>query len=116
MAKSVRAVEVLPGEFESVAQLFSVLADSTRLMILYQLKQRPAYVSELCKRTGLKQPNLSKHLAMLYQAGLVKKERNGNHIRYSIGDALVFDLCDLVCRKLHRTAQTQAELLRRVSA
>ena len=99
-----KAVEILPEEFESVARLFWVLADPTRLMILHTLKQGPGYVYELCERTGLKQANVSKQLAMMYDAGLVKRERNGNQIRYSVGDAMVFELCDLVCAKLHRAA------------
>ncbi|MGA2442252.1 MAG: metalloregulator ArsR/SmtB family transcription factor [Tepidisphaeraceae bacterium] len=108
--------ESLPDEFESVARLFSVLADPTRLTILHTLKQEPGYVYELCRRTGLKQANVSKHLSMMYDAGLVKRQRNGNQIRYSVGDAIVFELCDLVCRKLHRAAESQARLLRRVGA
>ncbi|MGD0541062.1 MAG: metalloregulator ArsR/SmtB family transcription factor [Tepidisphaeraceae bacterium] len=111
-----KSTEMSPVEFESVARLFSVLADPTRLMILHSLKQQPAYVYELCDRTGLKQANVSKHLAMLYAAGLLKRQRNGNQIRYAIGDAMVFDLCNLVCRKLHCAAESQARLLRKVGA
>ncbi len=107
---------ILPAEFESVARLFSVLADPTRLTLLHTLKQQPRYVHELCRRTGLKQANVSRQLAMMYDAGLVKRQRNGNQIRYSIGDSMVFDLCDLVCRKLHRAAESQARLLKKVGA
>lgn len=108
--------ELAPDEFESVARLFTVLADPTRLMLLHTLKRRPAYVHELCRRTGLKQANVSKHLSMMYDAGLVSRQRNGNQIRYAVGDAVVFELCNLVCRKLHRAAESQARLLRRVGA
>ena len=106
--------EILPDDFESVAGLFSVLADPTRLMILHTLKQESGYVHEICRRTGLKQANVSKHLTMMYDAGLVKRDRNGNQIQYSIGDEMVFDLCNLVCRKLHRAAESQAQVLRKV--
>jgi DNA-binding transcriptional ArsR family regulator len=108
--------EISPVEFEAVGRLFAVLADPTRLMILHTLKQQPGYVHELCQRTGLKQANVSKHLAMMYDAGLVSRQRDGNQIRYSIGDEMVFDMCDLVCQKLHRAAESQARLLRRVGA
>jgi DNA-binding transcriptional ArsR family regulator len=111
-----RPTDILPDDFESVARLFSVLADPTRLMLLHTLKQRPGYVNELCRRTGLKQANISKHLTLMYDAGLVKRERNGNQIRYSIGDAMVFDLCNLVCKKLHRTVESQARLLKLVAS
>jgi DNA-binding transcriptional ArsR family regulator len=114
MAKKIS--DISPEEFESVARLFSVLADPTRLLMLHTLKIEPAYVSELCDRTGLRQANVSKHLSLMYDAGLVKRERHGNQIRYSIGDAMVFDLCNLVCEKLQRAAESQAKLLRRVGA
>jgi len=100
--------------FESVANLFSVLADPTRLSILHLLKQGPAYVLEIVERLRLKQSNVSKHLSLMYDAGLLERERNGNQIRYSIGDALVFDLCNLVCKKLHREALSQERVLRKV--
>jgi DNA-binding transcriptional ArsR family regulator len=109
-----RSNKISPGEFELVARLFSVLADPTRLMILHTLKQEEAYVHELCQRTGLKQANVSKQLSVMYDAGLVKRQRNGNQIRYSIADKMVFDLCNLVCDKLHRTAQSQAQISRKV--
>jgi DNA-binding transcriptional ArsR family regulator len=101
-------------DFEAISKLFTVLADPTRLMILHLLKRGPAVVSEIVDRTGLKQPNVSKHLALMYDAGLVDRQREGNQIRYSIGDALVFDLCELVCHKLHREAETQAQVMRKV--
>ena len=114
MAKKIS--DISPAEFESVARLFSVLADPTRLVMLHTLRKQPAYVSELCQRTGLKQANVSKHLSVMYDAGLVRRQRNGNQIRYSIGDAMVFDLCNLVCEKLHRAAELQASVMRKVSA
>ena len=102
-------------EFEAVSGLFTALADPGRLAILYLLKDGPAVVSEIALKTGLKQSNASKQLSVLYDAGLLARERVGNQIRYSIGDAVVFDLCTLVCRKLHREAETQAQVLRKVA-
>ena len=103
-----------PETFESVADLFAVLSDPTRLNILHLLKEKPAYVLEIVDRLGLKQSNVSKHLSLMYDAGLVSRERNGNQIRYSIGDAFVFDLCNVVCQKLHREALSKERIFRRV--
>ena len=108
------ATTTIPETFESVANLFSVLADPTRLNILHLLKQEPAYVSEIVERLGLKQSNVSKHLSLMYDTDLVGRERHGNQIRYSISDPLVFDLCNLVCRKLHREARSQERIFRRI--
>jgi len=101
--------------FEAVADLFAVLADSSRLTILYLLKQGPAFVSQVVQKTGLKQSNVSKHLSVLYDAGLLGRERSGNQIRYFVADPLVFELCTLVCQKLHRDAASQAQVLRKVA-
>jgi DNA-binding transcriptional ArsR family regulator len=113
MAK--KAFKMGAEHFEAVARLFDVLADPTRLSILYLLKQRPCYVQEIVDSTGLKQSNVSKHLAVLYDAGLVARERNGNQIRCSIRDSVIFDLCDLVCDKLRREAESHAQMMRRVA-
>ena len=101
--------------FESVANLFAVLADPTRLSVLHLLEQKPAYVLQIVQELGLKQSNVSKHLSLMYDAGLVKRERNGNQILYSIGDELAFKLCTLVCQKLHRDARTQERRFRKAA-
>ena len=109
------ATPIRPEQFESVSDLFSALADPNRLAILYLLKEGPAFVSEIIETTGMKQSNVSKHLSVLYDAELLSRERVGNQIRYSIGDPMVFDLCTLVCRKLHREAESQAQVMRKVA-
>ncbi len=106
---------LIPQDFQAIADLFTVLADPTRLVILHLLKRKSAIVSEIVEITGLKQPNVSKHLAMLHDAGLVSRQRTGNQIRYGIGDPLVFELCALVCDKLRRQTESQAKSLSRLT-
>jgi DNA-binding transcriptional ArsR family regulator len=84
------------------------------LSILHLLEQHPAYVSEIVAELGLKQSNVSNHLSTLYDAGLVKRARQGNQIQYSIGDDLVFKLCNLVCQKLHREALSKERVFWKV--
>ncbi len=97
-------------QFDAIARLFQTLGDTTRLQILHILKESPAYVLELVDKTGLKQSNVSKQLGILHEAGLVARERHGNQIRYSIADPRIFDLCRLVCRKIHQEAKATATL------
>jgi DNA-binding transcriptional ArsR family regulator len=113
MSALMHAIEA--EDFQAIARLLAVLADPTRLMLLYLLKQSPGYVQDLVDRSGLKQSNVSKHLAMLYDAGLVSRQRNGNFIRYAVSDPLVFDLCKLCCAKLDRQARDQADMVHKVS-
>jgi DNA-binding transcriptional ArsR family regulator len=92
---------------ESVSRLFRVLAEPTRLDLLQHLKAGPITVSELIDATGQKQANVSKQLGILFTAGLVSRERDGNLVRYAIADPMVFDLCELVCGKLRADAERQ---------
>ena len=48
------------------------------------------------------QQNVSKHLAVLWHAGIVGRRKDGNFAYYRIVDAAVFDLCEHVCRALQR--------------
>ena len=56
----------------------------------------------LQEATGSSQQNVSKHLGVLAQAGLVGRERDGNFVRYEITDESVFSLCEEVCGGLRR--------------
>lgn len=99
-------------QLESVARLFGVLAESTRLGLLQVLRAGPRAVGDLVAELGAKQANVSKQLGVLYAAGLVTRQRHGNEVHYAIADPLVFELCDLVCGKLRRDALRQAEAFR----
>jgi DNA-binding transcriptional ArsR family regulator len=84
--------------------MFSLLSEPARLLVLQALGKGPLTVGELVETTGLKQANISKHLGMLLDAGLVARTKEGNFARYSIAEPMIFDLCRLVCEKLHRDA------------
>jgi DNA-binding transcriptional ArsR family regulator len=58
------------------------------------------------------QPNVSKHLKILQDAGLVSRRQEGNTAWYSIADPSVFALCDLVCGSLRERLESQAEMFR----
>ena len=59
-------------------------------------------VQELQEAVGASQQNVSKHLGVLLNAGLVARRKEGNFARYEISDPVVFDLCELVCGGLRR--------------
>lgn len=87
-----------------VARRFQIMGDPCRLRILQALEDRPMTVNEIAEAIEASQPNVSKHLQILFDAGLVGRERSGNSIFYSIADPVVFRLCDLVCRSTSRQA------------
>lgn len=100
-------------QLQAVAELFSSLSESSRLRILQALQQEPMSVSELVEHTGLKQANVSKQLGILQSAGVVMRRQEGNRAIYSIAMPLVFELCDLVCRRVATQAAERATALKR---
>jgi DNA-binding transcriptional ArsR family regulator len=87
---------------EMVARRFRVIGDPTRIKLLDRLSAGEATVGELTAHLGTSQQNVSKHLAVLHDAGLVRREKAGTCVRYAIADDSVFELCDIVCGGLRR--------------
>jgi DNA-binding transcriptional ArsR family regulator len=87
---------------ELIAQRFRLLGEPTRIKLLDALRAGPATVTELQAATGASQQNVSKHLGMLVDAGLVHRARDGNRAYFSIADESLFDLCEQVCGSLRR--------------
>ena len=93
----------LPDDLaELIARRFRVLSDPTRIRLLDSLRDGGMTVAELQYATGASQQNVSKHLGVLLQAGLVARRREGNFARYEIADDSVFELCEQVCGGLRR--------------
>lgn len=81
-----------------VARRFRTLGEPYRLRILQELEVGERSVGELVAALDGNQSNVSKHLQVLYDAGLVGRRRDGNSILYGISDPMVFKLCALVCQ------------------
>jgi DNA-binding transcriptional ArsR family regulator len=82
---------------EIVAARFRALSDASRLQILQYLFKKEHSVQEICELSGMSQANVSKHLSVLADQGIVQKRRQGLFVFYSIADSTVYDLCDIVC-------------------
>ena len=88
-----------------IAHRFRVLGEPMRIKLLDHLRDGAATVQELQDATGGSQQNISKHLAVLSQAGLVEREKQGNYVRYEIVDHGIFRMCEEVCGGLRRQIQ-----------
>jgi DNA-binding transcriptional ArsR family regulator len=109
-------MEGLPDEaLAQVAAYFQALSEPTRLQILNILRKGERSVGDLAQLCGYSPANISRHLALLAQHGLVRRESRGNSAIYSIADASVYALCDLVCgniaRQFERAASGRAAFL-----
>jgi ArsR family transcriptional regulator, arsenate/arsenite/antimonite-responsive transcriptional repressor len=63
---------------------FKALASTPRRRILNHLAGGPMTVGEIAERFDMAMPSISKHLSVLYEAGLVHQQKRGQHIIYSI--------------------------------
>jgi len=87
---------------ELVAQRFRIVGEPMRIKLLDQLRDGSATVGELVEALHASQQNVSKHLGVLHQAGIVAREKQGTSVRYSIADDTVFALCEQVCGGLRQ--------------
>jgi len=89
-----------PELLAMVAGRFRALSEPARLAILHALEDGPLTVTELVKRTGLGQGNLSKHLQQLHAAGFLSRTRKGLFVHYALADDDVLALCEIMCGRL----------------
>jgi DNA-binding transcriptional ArsR family regulator len=87
---------------ELIAARFRVLSEPTRIRLLDRLRDGDATVQELQDALGASQQNVSKHLGVLLNAGMVARSKRGTSSLYSIADQGVFELCEQVCGGLRR--------------
>lgn len=105
------ASSLSPTVLAMIADFFKVLSEVSRLQIVCALKNGDKNVSQIIEITGLGQANVSKHLKLLTQAGIVKRTQQGVNVVYAIANPLVFSLCDLVCNSIVTQLQQQNQQL-----
>lgn len=82
---------------QDLGNIFKLLADETRLRILFYLTRRgELHVRALCDLLGQSQPAVSHHLAMLRTAGMIEPRRDGKHNFYRVLPESFEHLVDLV--------------------
>ena len=87
------------------ADFCSALADERRLRLIYALAKEPKNVSELTEEVGVSPPSVSRHLKILRERGLVRGERQGSAVIYSMADDRLIQALDLL-RSLMRDQWT----------
>ena len=82
-----------------------------RIRLLDTLRDGPATINELTEKLGATQQNVSKHIGVLAQAGIVGREKDGNRVRCFIADETIFELCELVCGGMRQQVAELDQLL-----
>lgn len=98
--------KLAPQIIEHVSKIFKALSEPIRIRILQELAEEKS-VSELCADINTSQPNLSKHLKILFELKLLSRRQEGNMVYYSITDPMVDKLCDLVCRGIQQKIDSE---------
>lgn len=76
--------------------VFRALADPTRRDIIKMLRRKALTSGEIAGRFDVAWPTISRHLAVLRDAGLITAERNGNSINYELNATVVQELIEHV--------------------
>lgn len=103
-----------PSALAQVADYFKVLSELSRLQVLCSLKSGSKNVTEIMEETGLGQANVSKHLNILAQAGIVSRTPQGVSVYYEIAEPFIFDLCELVGDRLPIRLEEQSQQLKQL--
>lgn len=102
----------LPDEvIEIVAVQLQVLAEPTRIRLLALLNEEPATVQQLTDRLPTTHQNVSRHLGLLHQAGMVRREKDGTSVRYSLVDWTGWWVIEQIASSVAAQADELHELL-----
>lgn len=107
----VKKEELSDEALEMIASRFRLLSDPMRLKILHTLGDGEMNVGDLVGAMGAGQANVSKHLGIMLDAGLVARRKEGLNAIYRVADETIFELCDVVCARLKKQLETRKNAL-----
>jgi len=96
---------------ELIARRFRAMGEPMRIRLLDRLRGGEATVAELTDALGASQQNVSKHLSVLAEAGIVARRKDGNRVYYRIGDEGVLAICEEVCGSVQRQLDELQQIL-----
>ncbi len=93
------------------ADILAALAHPNRIRILEALQRGASCNCELAPELALEQSNLSRHLKILVQAGVLVSWKEGLRVNVKVADARVFKILDLASALAKQSIETRAEAL-----
>lgn len=99
------------SKFEIRANVIKAMAHPTRLFIVDELSRREKCVSELTALIEADTSTVSKHLAVLKKAGIVKDDKRGTEVYYSLRVPCIMNFFQCVESVIRENAREQLELL-----
>lgn len=86
--------------FSKVSQFFSLLAEPSRLKILFILCHGEKSVNAVTEESGSSQANVSRHLTALHREGILARRKEGVTVFYAIEDEATLEICQTVCARV----------------
>lgn len=96
--------------YELHASICHTLSNPKRLEIIDRLRKRELSVTELAEALEISQANLSQHLAIMRQKGIVTTRREGLNVFYSMSNPKIIQACDLMRQVLLEHLEASAKL------
>jgi ArsR family transcriptional regulator, virulence genes transcriptional regulator len=78
------------------SEAYKTFSNPARLHIIQLLCAEEMSAGELVKETGISKANLSQHMGMLIQNGVVKSRKQGVHVFYTLSDQKIEKACNLM--------------------
>lgn len=100
LSKKHLSPEQMEALFKEVSAFFAVLAEPSRLRIMYALCEGEKSVSEVIEFSKSSQANVSRHLGALHEAGILARRKAGTAVFYSICDDATLEICQRVCGRV----------------
>jgi DNA-binding transcriptional ArsR family regulator len=102
-------METTAAELKS--EILEALAHPNRIRILESLRQGPRCNCEIAPELDLEQSNLSRHLKILLQAGLLLSWKDGLRVNFKVADERIFKILDIAATVARRDVARRAEAL-----
>ncbi len=99
--------------YELQAEISKTMAHPLRLAILHSLKDGEKTVNDLTEITSASQSNVSQHLALMRQRGILKTRKDGSNIYYRVSSPKISQACDMVREVLIEQLNEKQELAKK---
>lgn len=93
-------MDELDPVFNAVASYFSVLSEPTRLRIVHSICETEKTVSQIVEDIGATQTNASRHLTLMFRAGVLSRRKEGSQVFYRVADQSMVEICRTVCNRI----------------
>lgn len=102
--------------FRLQAEICKTFANPTRLKIIDTLRDQELTASQLLKAIPTSKANLSQHMSILIQKGVVTARREGVNVFYQLYDKRITSACDLMRDVLLKRLEENSKLLKNIKS